>query len=512
MKVSESNSTIERSILIGQLTDDLIASRVAEQWPEEGGLYAAKYANLLGGWAVKHLRKYGRAPREHVEPLYEAWSTRAKDVDTVEMVGTLLGSLSGDWGNTQGQATDWILDQAQIYFTHVRGKKHIERLQKAWDGGSIDEYNEVANGWAPPSVSSAQWVDLLRDEAGLDAAYAAQEKALFTFPGPLGMWLGNTFERDAFVVFTGIAKSGKSFVLMDVAARAMEAGLRVAYFSIGDMSEKQVKRRWGSRLTGLPRRMPESGIIQMPVGWDDESEMHAPVFEPRKFRSVATADLAKMASRMMLSQLGAIAKEDVRLRLSVHPAGSVDIFQIEALLRSWQIQGWVPDCIVLDYADLIRPPAKSRDERDGINTTWIHLRGISQVYHCCLVTATQADTKGYDAPRLTMSNFSGDRRKNDHVTCNIGLSTSPKEEKLGIVRWGQIRARDEPQAHEVAVLGCRAISQPVMFTKLIVPQGDDDDSKASKPRGRRAVRGDVDIEERGQAAGVKAKKALHEST
>lgn len=494
MKISESNSTIERSILIGQLTDDLIAARVAEQWPDEGGLYAAKYANLLGGWCVKHLRKYGRAPREHIEPLYEAWSAKTKDVDTIEMVGTLLESLSGDWGE-QGTSTDWILDQAQIYFTHVRGKRHIERLQKAWDSGSIEEYNEVANGWSPPSVSSSQWVDLLRDEAGLDAAYAAQEKALFTFPGPLGMWLGNTFERDAFVAFTGIAKSGKSFVLMDVAARAMEAGLRVAYFSIGDMSEKQVKRRWGSRLTGLPRRLPEDGIIQIPVGWDEESDSPAPVFKPRKFRGPATAKLAKMASRMMLSQLGAVHKDDVRLRLSVHPAGSVDVFQIEALLRSWQIQGFLADVIVIDYADLIRPSAKSRDERDGINTTWIHLRGISQVYHCCLVTATQADTRGYDSPRLTMSNFSGDRRKNDHVTCNIGLTTSADEERLGIVRWGQIRARDEPQSHEVAVLGCRAISQPVMFTKLILPHGNDD-AATSKARRTRKAPTELDTPER----------------
>lgn len=778
MKITEHDSATERAILVGQLTDDLVAARIAEQWPEKGGLYASKWANLLGSWAVKHVQKCGHAPRSAIGPLYESWARRSKDTETVETVGNLVESLAEDWKDGEGNAADWLIDQAQIYFTQVKGDKHIRRLQEAWDSGDINEYNEIASSWSAPSVSSSQWVDILQNDAGIDAAYAAQEKPLIVYPGALGLWLGNTFERDAFVAFTGVAKSGKSFVLMDLAARGLEAGLRVAYFSIGDMSEKQVIRRWGSRITGLPRRLPPDGIIQMPVGFDPESPTPSPIFKPKKFTRVADAEIVKKTSRMLRASLGAVARDDVRLRLSVHPAGSVDVFQIESLLRSWQIQGWVPDCfaegslvltdrgevpieqvtssdrlwdgenwvshdgpickgerdvityagltatpdhrvytedgwrtlesckrlglrvaqtgvggeavrlgknyisdsasthdsaaewetgpsqvcvcpmhsmpagemdtspksqtgdckrlsrvssaeavselvlqqssgrddamhglqsqsvsslwgagdsvpiqirnggvllgiaesprsngpvasdrshrerrtlragessdvdvsaehsaylpcppnavdacvsacpscgkllrrlshanesqgvdrfansgsvgpteqpskqrvwdivnagplhrftiqgvlahncIVIDYADLIRPAARARDERDGINTTWIHLRGISQVYHCCLVTATQSDTQGYDSPRLTMANFSGDRRKNDHVTANIGLSTTPGEKKFGIVRWGEIASRDAELPNEIAVLGCRGISQPVMFSMI----------------------------------------------
>lgn len=473
MKITEHDSATERAILVGQLTDDMVSARIAEQWPEKGGLYASKWANLLGSWAVKHVQKCGHAPRSAIGPLYESWARRSKDSETIETVGNLVESLAEDWKDGDGNSAEWLVDQAQIYFTQVKGDKHIRRLQEAWDSGDVNEYNEIANSWSAPNVSSSQWVDILQNDAGIDAAYAAQEKPLIVYPGALGLWLGNTFERDAFVAFTGVAKSGKSFVLMDLAARGLEAGLRVAYFSIGDMSEKQVIRRWGSRITGLPRRLPPDGIIQMPVGFDPESKTPSPIFKPKKFTRVADADIVKKTSRMLRASLGAIAKDDVRLRLSVHPAGSVDVFQIESLLRSWQIQGWVPDIIVIDYADLIRPAARARDERDGINTTWIHLRGISQIYHCCLVTATQSDTQGYDAPRLTMANFSGDRRKNDHVTANIGLSTTPGEKKFGIVRWGEIASRDAELPNEIAVLGCRGISQPVMFSMIHSSGGEE---------------------------------------
>ena len=104
-----------------------------------------------------------------------------------------------------------------------------------------------------------------------------------------------------------------------------------------------------------------------------------------------------------------------RIKLSTHANGTLTIGKIKSILQKWKREGFIPDLILIDYADLIVSNTKV-DVRHQIDGIWKQLRGLSQEYNCLIVSPTQADAKSYETDLLTLKNFSEDKRKFAHVT------------------------------------------------------------------------------------------------
>jgi hypothetical protein len=121
------------------------------------------------------------------------------------------------------------------------------------------------------------------------------------------------------------------------------------------------------------------------------------------------------------------------------------ITQIKAILSTWEkTEAWVPDIIVIDYADLLTTE-REMDERPKQNKIWMGLRRLSQENgQPLVVTATQADADSYDKFRLKMNNFSEDKRKFSHSTAFLGLNQDPngREKRIGLMRLNIIALRE----------------------------------------------------------------------
>src|SRR5207249_1779951 len=58
------------------------------------------------------------------------------------------------------------------------------------------------------------------------------------------------------------------------------------------------------------------------------------------------------------------------LGISVVPNSTIDVASIRSKLDTWEAQdGWTPDVIIIDYADILAPPPGRMEYRDQINTT-----------------------------------------------------------------------------------------------------------------------------------------------
>jgi hypothetical protein len=124
----------------------------------------------------------------------------------------------------------------------------------------------------------------------------------------------------------------------------------------------------------------------------------------------------------------------------------------------------VPDAVVIDYADITAPYPGVKEGRDQINENWMHLRRISQDYHCLVLTATQADADSYSRRLMGRKNFSDDRRKHDHVTAMLGLNVTDEDKEVGITRVNFLDRREGgyTEKGQVWVAGCLAIGCPVL--------------------------------------------------
>jgi replicative DNA helicase len=149
--------------------------------------------------------------------------------------------------------------------------------------------------------------------------------------------------------------------------------------------------------------------------------------------------------------------------LSVHPSASVNVPKIEAILNGWERAGWVPDIIIIDYADLLAP-ITAREQLHQIDETWAALRGLSQSRHCLVVTATQASAQSFRAETINETHFSGNKLKLAHVTGMVGISATPAERSIGISRLNWIVRREgEFDTDRVChCAGCLAIANPAI--------------------------------------------------
>lgn len=457
MKVAKHDATDEKRILVGMVVDDVVCGRIADKWRSEG-LFRVRWTNLVAGWCVKYHRKYNKAPRGDIEGLFESWATTAKDGATIDLVDRFLADLSGEYEAEAADLNpDYLVDRAAEYFNAVALERMAEMVQGHVAAGDVGKALETAARWDKVEMGTGAGVDVLQDEAAIRAAFEASTEALIVYPGALGKFFGNQLARDEFVAITGATGRGKTWWLIDIAWMGIRQGRRVAFFEVGDMSQNQIMKRFMTRATGHPSKPPYTVAIPTEIN-NEGGEMAEVITEERGFDGPLGWEEAWKYCRKQARR-----HKKPLLRLSVHPNSSVNIEGISATLNVWERQGWVPDVVVIDYADILAAPAGyAPGDREAINATWKGLRSLSQQRHCLVVTATQADANSYNATTISRSNFSDDRRKNDHVTGMLGINASPDEQEHGIYRLNWTKRREEAyiESRCVHVAGCLGIGRP----------------------------------------------------
>ena len=147
-------------------------------------------------------------------------------------------------------------------------------------------------------------------------------------------------------------------------------------------------------------------------------------------------------SRMKKKGKGILAMYGDLVRLIAHPVGTVNLQDIERDLDLLEFsENFVPDVVVIDYADILKKEDPREFGRDAINTTWKALKSLSQKRNCLVVTGTQANRDSIEKLRVTQINTGEDIRKLAHVNSMMVLNQTPWEKKLGIMRIGLIAHR-----------------------------------------------------------------------
>lgn len=466
MQVERRDGSQERRILTAMIVDAGVLARLSSKWTKEG-LFNSRWSNLVGGWCVDYYRLYDEAPKKSVIGLFENWAEDSNDKETVTIIERFLEGLSNEYEALQKESnTDFIIDLAGKYFDKIRLSKLVENIQADLDRGDVDKARQRHEKSTRIEIAPSAGVNVLSDIDAIKRAFKRKSEPIITYPGALGNFFRDALERDALVAFQGPEKRGKTFWLLDIAWRAMQQGRKVAFFEVGDLSEWQILLRFMIRASKRPLKATDpERPIRYPTSIDHVPDQSFAVVEheehhfPNKLRWKEAIEACK---RLMQKNNG----QDL-IKLSTHANGTIGYAGIVSLLESWDREGWgTPDVIVIDYADLLCPPAGTLESRDSINATWKSLRRMSQEYHALVVTATQADADSYTSETMTMGNFSEDKRKNAHVTGIVGINQTPQEKAMGIQRlnWLALRESEFTSEQQCHVAGCLGIANPAILS------------------------------------------------
>ena len=458
MQVKIYDADDERSTLASMVMDATLLGHVVPRWLP-AGLFAGDYTNIIAGWCVEHFKTYGQAPGPAIRGHFEEWAATA-DGKLAGAVEAFLAYLSSVY---QPVATAYALDKAEALFARVALKKLAEGITNALTANRVDEGLRLAETWNRPRVAATQGVNVFEDQAALDGVFADAAECVVPYTGALKEFYAGQLARDSFIAFLAPEKRGKTWWLMDTAMVAIVGGARVAVFSVGDMSQNQFYRRLLVRVMKTPWK-PRTLEIPKSIDIVKENGVWVPTVHsvPREF----TEGIDQAAAWERLKTIAHTGRQN-KLKLVTTPATTCTVADIRSTLNGWALEGWVPDVVVIDYADILATPAGFRPGDRGVHdVNWQQLRGISQEYHCCLVTATQADAAGGSAYLLTRDNFSEDKRKLAHVTGMVGINQTGLEKQAGLYRlnWTVLREEEYHVTRCVYAAGNLRLSCPAIVS------------------------------------------------
>ena len=160
--------------------------------------------------------------------------------------------------------------------------------------------------------------------------------------------------------------AGKSMALVHIGAQAISAGKNVVYYTL-ELSDTVVGSRFDSCLT------------KVPLG-----SLHS-------FKEEIYEQIQNLKGNLIVKE---------------YPTKSSSVNTLKHHLEKMKNRDFIPDVIIVDYADLLRPSSVLREKRHELETIYEQLRALAQVHKCCVWTASQTNRSGLNAEVITMESIS----------------------------------------------------------------------------------------------------------
>lgn len=459
---------INRRIIIGLVTSKkycrLISSIYKPEYMED------EITKILINWCLNFYDLYNKNPS--INCLKNRIKEEKNNIsnDNFEFIELFLNSLDG----TDTENIEVLINDTCNYFEKINIKKNIELVSFHLESGNLKEAKKVKNSYKEISKEELKEFDPYFDREKIKETLEYTVQPLIKFPGIFGSFINNQLCKDSFVAFLAPEKRGKSFWLVELAYQGYIQGRNVAFFQCGDLSERQQHLRFLTRLT--EKIIGEEKTILVPVldclknqngicpkmknnmiNWDIELQTIddlQELFEEYKEHIICsnlTCNNFEGAFWYHYRKLNSLTIDNFRIpgnrenkiKISCHPSRILRVKDIEFYLDEWKERdNFVPEIIVIDYADLLR--AETRDKlRLQQDEIWKDLRGLSLKNNCCLITATQANAESYNKKRLNLSNFSESKNKYAHVTAFFGINQTEEEKIKGVQRISKLLLRND---------------------------------------------------------------------
>lgn len=503
----------ERQAITGMVIDAAFLRQIQPITDLE--YFRLPYARTVAGWCLEYFEQYQEAPGRQIEDIFKAKNrTGAIDEQDSKLISRFLESISDEYERGEKRSTEYLARCTERFFRlrALRALREDIALHEA--SGNVEAAEEALARHKSPQRGGINHVNPFTDEAGLLEAFTKSVEPLFRLPGVLGEAWNGQLLRDSFIGVMGPEKRGKTWALMYLSLMAARSSCNVVFFAIGDMTKPQMELRFAIMNTGRSNRAKycrEKLVPRLDCHWNQIGECN------RKER-LGSGDLLKDLKPKEKPQLKSYDEEPdwipctkcrradqeerqnwkgaawMRMKLATEPLtfqgavkagkefnkrvlagksfrlecysrGAINVKGMRAVLSTWEANdGFVPDVVVIDYADNLGPEDGCKEFRHQQNESWGAMRALSQDFNCLVITATQADAASYNVETLNESNFSEDKRKYSHVTAIATLNQKPEEKRRGLLRVGQmfLREDDFDSAATVTLLQDLSSGQPVL--------------------------------------------------
>jgi RNA polymerase-interacting CarD/CdnL/TRCF family regulator len=151
-----------------------------------------------------------------------------------------------------------------------------------------------------------------------------------------------------------------------------------------------------------------------------------------------------------------------RIRQITYPAYSVNISDIQRDLDelAWA-DGFRPDVVLVDYADIVDAEVRTSSEREHLNQVWKAMKRAAGEMQALWVTASQTNRQALDKALVGQKDVAEDIRKLAHVDAMYAINQTANEKNDLITRITNLAHRHHKFGRgQVAVLHQLDIGMP----------------------------------------------------
>lgn len=210
---------------------------------------------------------------------------------------------------------------------------------------------------------------------------------------------------------------GKSLYLVNQGVVALKENKKVLYISL-EMSEDKIAQRFDSILTLVPNH---------------------------RLKDQATYPIVKERLSVVQNKF-----DGAKLIIKEFPVGQLNVNQIRALLVQLRLHHeFVPDIIIVDYLELLRPNRQIDAEYQAQERIAQELRGLAMENNILVWTATQTNRMGKKVATITDAELGDSYGKIRPADWAISLNQTEEEYEKGRMRVYVVKARDSKQHYRI---------------------------------------------------------------
>lgn len=452
------SAEVERKLLTGLIVDDDFCRKTLQILGDD--YIEVSFARPVVQWIREYFTNYGKSPKHSIQDLFVA-NQQFLDPEEANTISTFLKNLSVDF-TSQAEINWQYWHNEAVEFC---SRRSLEKLSAEIDGNvsmnRLEDARRVILNYRSVSDMQTESAVTLTDEAIIRETFAADDEHLFKFSGQLGDLVG-PIKRGWFISWFGAAKRGKSWWLMETAIEALTSRLNVVFFSL-EMNRKDLNKRFYKRLAGMTDYPGQYTIptFDCKKNQDDSCQLAErtndmklfipntstkPNFRPNMeyrpccyckdhgmddnyepetwFRTLEQTSSLHGVIRKKMRGFNTTWGGD-RLKIKCYPRFGASVDQLEAdLLEMEQVHDFVPDVIIIDYADIFSTYGLKEQGRDRYDEVWKMLGKMAMERQVALFTASQTNRESFRIKNVKDTHAAEDIRKIAHIDIGLAISQS----------------------------------------------------------------------------------------
>jgi replicative DNA helicase len=224
----------------------------------------------------------------------------------------------------------------------------------------------------------------------------------------LDKYIGGGLKAGQLGVVVGGTGAGKSIYLPHVGKRAILNGYKVAHYTL-ELDEKDIAERYDAA-----------------------------------FSSIKLSDLLPKSKELEKKLTKLKTKYGNSLLIKFYPTGTASVSTIRNHLTQLNGHGFVPDMVIVDYGDLLKPLTNYHDEYSDLGKIFEGLRGIAGEFQIPIWTATQLNRSGMSAEIADVEHIGDSIKKAQIADILVAICMNKQEKENNEARLHVAKNRNGP--------------------------------------------------------------------